>query len=394
MPLTARERTIAGAAGIAVFEDRLILDAQPPIDDETLRAVAARCSGALPPGLVALWRTAFGGEIDYRLDGGVSFTELFYPDSDGYQDLWGWIDHEAEIGGAGKLRFLPFGGFEYLDRVYVDTAAEPQHGAVVYWQQGLPPGWEPVDGDRGGALAAGVRELFAQLMLEDDPWDDDARNDAGAQLRAAVDDLAGEHPQTAAKLRDLVRATVLDWRGALTTGTIAAEPRLRRLAIDRVAAAGDTGTLERLAAAGCDLAEPVRNGLTAIDLALLGSRLETVEWLLARDVPVVDSLRTGAHAVGPDLARRLLDRGAVVTADAVDRALDDGDPEVIRMLAGELSSIDGLRDSAQRIRMLAAQARHAAERSDGDRDRRRAAILTELADRVAAGQARPATGAG
>lgn len=380
-PLTGDDLRIAGAAGIAVFENRLILDAQPPIDDDTLRAVAARCTGTLPPGLVTLWRTTFGGRIDYRPGDQLSFTELFYPDSDGYQDLWGWIDHEAETSGTDRLRFLPFGGFEYLDRLYVDTAPGPEHGAVVYWQQGLPPGWELIEDDRAGAFAAGVPELFRRLALEDDPWGDEGAG-TGSELRDAVDELAEEEPDVAAKLRDLVRATVLDWRAALTGGTVAADPRLRRLAIDRVAAAGDTATLERLAAAGCDLAEPVRSDLTAIDIALLGGHLDTVERLLGRDVPVVNTLRAGAHAAGPDLARRLIDRGAVVTADAVDRALDDGDPEVIRMLAGHLPTTDGLRDAATRIRMLAAQARQAAERSGDDRDRRRAEVLTELADRA------------
>ncbi|GIF44283.1 ankyrin repeat domain-containing protein [Actinoplanes xinjiangensis] len=379
--LDAEDRRIAAGAGIAVFADRLILGAQPPAGDEVLEAVAARCAGPLPEALVALWRTSFGGRIDYQLDGQLSFTELFGPGSDGYLDLWGWIDHETD---SGPLRFLPFGGFEYLDRLYVDTAEGPGHGRVVYWQQGLPPGWELTEGDRAAGLAGDARALFGQLALEDDPWvADDA--DAGAELRDAIDELAEEEPVVARKLRDLVRGTVLDWRPALAAGTLAGEPRLRRLALDRAASAGDADLLERLAAAGCDLAEPVRGGLTAIDIALVNRRLEAVEGLLGRKVPVTNTLRTGAHAVTAGMARVLLDRGAVVTADAVGGAIDNDDPEVLRLVAAHLPSSAEVREHVPRLRMLAAQAAHAADRSGDERMRDRATVLRELAAMITAG---------
>ncbi|GIE81695.1 hypothetical protein Aph02nite_76450 [Actinoplanes philippinensis] len=382
--LDEKDRRAAGEAGIAVFADRLILEAQPPVDDETLDAVAARCAGPLPEALVALWRVSFGGRIDYQLDGQISFTELFWPESDGYHDLWGWIDHEAD---SGVVRFLPFGGFEYLDRLYVDTAEGLENGRVVYWQQGLPRGWELTEGDRADGLAVDVRALFGQLALEDDPWaDGDA--DAGTDLRDAVDDLAEEQPRVAGKLRELVRRAVLGWRAALAAGTLAGEPRLRRLALDRAASAGDLGLLERLATAGCDLAEPVRGGLTPIDIALVNGRLEAAEGLLGRGVPVVNTLRTGSHAVTAELARSLLGRGALVTADAVGGAIDNDDPEVLRLLATRLPS-PGERAEAQvlvpRLRMLAAQATHAADRSGDRRMRDRATVLRELADMITAG---------
>jgi hypothetical protein len=384
--LSDGDRRIAAEAGIAVFADRLILQAQPPIGEETLQAVAARCSGPLPPALVALWRTSFGGELDYQLDGQISCRELFHPGSDGHQDLWGWIDHEAEIGGVDRLRFLPFGGFEYLDRLYVDTADGPDNGAVVYWQQGLPPGWELTAGDRADSLARDLWELFGQLALDDDPWAGDDP-DAGREMRDAVDELGEQEPRTAAALRETVRAAVLDWRAALADGSLPGRPRLRRLALDRASAGGDVELLDRLAAAGCDLAEPVRGGLTAIDIAMLNRRLPAVEHLLDRGVPVVHTLRAGAHVAGPDLARRLIGRGAVVDADTLGTALEDGDPDVLMLLADGLSPSDGTRAFLPRLRMQAAQAEHAAAKQadgagpDGDRARRRATVLRELADR-------------
>ncbi|MFC4072050.1 ankyrin repeat domain-containing protein [Actinoplanes subglobosus] len=376
--LDEKDRWTAAEAGIAVFADRLILEARPPADDAALDAVAARCSGPLPEALVALWRVSFGGRIDYQLDGQISFTQLFHPGADGYHDLWGWIDHEAP---GAVVRFLPFGGFEYLDRLYVDTVGD---GRVRYWQQGLPPGWELTEGDRADDLAVDVRALFGQLALEDDPWEtDDA--DAGGDLRDAVDELAGEEPGVAAKLRDLVRSAVLDWRAALAAGTIGAEPRLRRLALDRAASAGDTDLLERLAAAGCDLAEPVRGGLTAIDIALVNRRLDTAAHLLECRVPVTNTLRTGAHAVTASLTRTLLDRGAAVTAHAVGGAIDNDDPEVLRMVAARLPASEDARAYVPRLRMLAAQAAHAADRSGDERMRDRATVLRELAAMITAG---------
>ena len=103
--LTANERAALEPCGLAVFEDRIIYTAQPPIDDAALAAIADKCSGPLPGGLVALWRVAFGGALDYDLrvsfeehEAVASFSELFWPGSNGYRDLWGWIEHEEELG--------------------------------------------------------------------------------------------------------------------------------------------------------------------------------------------------------------------------------------------------------------------------------------------------------
>lgn len=402
-PLSDRERRVVGEAGIALFADRLVLDSQPPIDDATLTAVAEDCAGPLPDPLVELWRTVFGGRLDYDLradlgghDVAVSFTELFYPDSGGYRDLWGWIQHERELAEkhqpdwSGRLVHLPIGGFEYLDRVYVHTAAGPDHGAVVCWQEGLPPGWELPAGDRAGWLADDVRQLFAQLVLEQDPWE--AEGDAGAEIRDAIDELGDSgdpHARAAAaKLRRLVRGTVLNWRSALARGTLHTQRRLRRLALDRAAADDDVPLLARLVTQGCDPAEEVRGGLTPIDVALLNQAPAVVRWLLDRRVPVENCLRVGAHAVDLDLARHLLDRGAPVDAAALTRALDNEDVAVVQLLSQAVRPDEDLRKLGPRLRQMATQAalagRRTAARTDdpaAEREQRRAAVLAELADR-------------
>src|SRR5687768_5187659 len=87
--------------GIAIFRGKVILEAQPPITDAQLAEIEERLTGPVPEGLRELWRTAFGGSLDYDLDVSfgehryeTSFRELFYPESDGYHDLFGWMDHE------------------------------------------------------------------------------------------------------------------------------------------------------------------------------------------------------------------------------------------------------------------------------------------------------------
>lgn len=353
-------------SGLAIFENRLILDARPPVTEAELAEVAARSAGPAPAGLVALWRTSFGGSLDYDLTatlGGVeqslSFRELFYPDSDGYRDLWGWIDEEPS-------EYLPFGGFEYLERVYAHIAT----GEVFAWQQGLPPGWEIVRGDRAGAVAADVPGLFALLALEQDPWET-GEPGHGEDMRDAVDDLP---PSLRDPLRALVRTAVLDWRGALDAGTIAGSPRLRRLALDR--AATDVPLLSRLAAQGCDLGEPVRGGMTPLDIALARRAHDAERWLLDRDVPVAAALRFGASGIGVDLAAELLRRGARVDEHVLSAAVENPDPDVVELLTRDARPVSD--ELAYRVRMLAAQADIAADRGEPGA-RRRAEVLRTLA---------------
>ncbi|WP_423760291.1 hypothetical protein [Burkholderia sp. NLJ2] len=82
--------------------------------------------------------TTAGDSLDYDLTlemnglvEGISWGELFYNGSNGYRDLQGWIDHELELAEEsteedsrpwnGQIDALPFGGFEYCDRIYVVT---------------------------------------------------------------------------------------------------------------------------------------------------------------------------------------------------------------------------------------------------------------------------------
>ena len=348
LELTPGEREAASEAGIAVFEGRLILEARPPIDDATLREVGARCAGAIPGELEALWRTCFGGRLAYDLSGSfgghhaaLSFSELFYPESDGYRDLCGWIDHELALAAEGArerglsapttLEALPFGGFEYLERLYAYVAPGTDHGAVLVWQKGLPPAWTfQRNVDSVARLAPSVRALFGLLHLERDP-DDDPDGRAVEMLEAldALEALGPAGRSAAEKLHRLVRRVVLDWRGAVDDGSIAKREQLARLAMEHAAATDDVVLLEKLARQGVDPRAAVRGG-TPIEHALLHRSEKVTRWLLDRGAPVENALHQSSSSIDPELARELLRRGAradriaalnAVHADRLDTAL-------------------------------------------------------------------------
>lgn len=306
---------------LALFEDRIILDAQPPIDDDTLAEIAARCSGPIPEGLIRLWKVSFGGTLDYDLrvsfaehEARASFSELFYPESDGYHDLWGWIDHEAEIGELEKLDHLPFGGFEYLVRFYVQVKPGPDHGAVFVWMKGLPPAWRlRLHADSVARVADDVPALFRELCLESDPTLEGEHYVAGSDLHERVQELSGTNAtgrSVAEKLNRLIAATVLDFRASLDSGSIVREARLRRMALEHSADKDDVVLLSRLAELGCDLDEALTGGGTTVDHALARGSLGVVTHLLGRGVSVTNGLRNGAPFATLQLVKELLARGA------------------------------------------------------------------------------------
>lgn len=340
LELSAAERDTMRRHGLVLFGDRFIREAQPPIDDATLAKLAARCSGPLPAGLVALWRTAFGGTVDYDLSadfGGViasiSFRELFFPGSDGYRDLWGWIEHEAELAEeaaaakgkpwSGTLEYLPFGGFEYCSRMYVRVAPGPKHGEVVAWEQGLPPAWRlRLHRDAIATIGPDVESLFHALAFDDDPRAPKTRHASGTELVQALEALPDEALR--AKLLAHLGTLVLDWRAALSAGVLARDARLTRQALLEVARLDDRAGLEHVHAAGCDVRAQLTGGGTVLDVALLSNAKACVRWLLEREVPVTDSLGNAVAHASLELVTELLRRGAKADATSAVSAAANG----------------------------------------------------------------------
>lgn len=245
--------------GIALFADRVLIAVQPPMSEARIDEIEAMCAGPLPGALRELWRLTAGGELAYdlhaRMDGNeeaLSWSELFYDGSDHYRDLAGWIEHEQECaeeaagerGEAwdGELRYLPIGGFEYCDRIYVCLEPGAQAGGIVAWKQGLPGWTHALQQDGVATIAADLRGAFAELCLEEDPEDPDS---TGIRLLEYLDERVADHgmPQALAdKLTAFYRRALVDWRGPLAAGTLGRSPRLANLAL-RHALANDDGAL-------------------------------------------------------------------------------------------------------------------------------------------------------
>jgi hypothetical protein len=154
MQFTDAEKHLLSKVGVAVFRNKLILNAQPPITGAQVSQIEEKLDGKIPSDLVTLWHTSFGGELDYDYEiwfgdhlYRASLRELFYPGSKRYHDLFGWLDHELELAqekaeAEGKpipkrTPYLPFGGFEYLERFYVSLRPDG-YGSVVVYAQGIP----------------------------------------------------------------------------------------------------------------------------------------------------------------------------------------------------------------------------------------------------------------
>lgn len=317
--------------GLAVFEDRVIFEAQPPITQAQLAAIEAKIGRPVPAGLRKLWETSFGGRVGYDLEvefgdhvAAFSFAELFYPGADTYRDLPGWIDHELELaeenGAPGRLRFLPFGGFEYLDRLYIGLEA-PHEGAVFAWMQGLPSAWAlRLHEDSVARIADDIPALFRMLALRHDPFaagDDYTAGDEAADAIAAVDEI---DPALADTFRATLRRAILDWRGALDAGTLAADKRLRHLALQTVARDGDLALAARMADQGCDLGERYAGGGNLVDLLLVHGNDAQAGEMLAQGVDGSQAIINAASCIVPERARQLIALGAEVTALATAQA--------------------------------------------------------------------------
>ncbi|MGI9414778.1 MAG: SMI1/KNR4 family protein, partial [Hyphomicrobiales bacterium] len=86
MHFSENEEALMRKSGIAVFEGKIIIDARPPISEEQIAQLEKRIAAPLPADLLALWRTCYGGTVDYDgeadFDGHIAhldFKELFYP---------------------------------------------------------------------------------------------------------------------------------------------------------------------------------------------------------------------------------------------------------------------------------------------------------------------------
>ncbi len=373
MTFTEAERTAMAAHGLAVFEDRVVHGARPPATELDLRRIEARLAGPIPEGLRRLWATCFGGQLDYDLsaefDGRtfpVSFTSLFAPDDGGYHDLHGWIDHEADLageaaeenGGAwdGRLCALPFGGFEYLARLYVWVGRDERYGRVYVWQQGLPPAWGfRLHEDTVAPLANDVPALFRQLRLEVDPREPSDNFPSGREVLESLDAMRTSDPGMEAlanRLEQLVLSALVDWRSALEDGAIAGDPLRRRLAVEHAAQTGDVALLAQLGALGCDLDAPVGGGEAPIAVAMAAGRFDAVRALLRLGAAPAAASAFGSAKAPAELLQALFSAGGTTTPYAAIDAAAAGRFDNARLIIGRLRRDDPTAGRQLRQRML------------------------------------------
>jgi len=341
--------------GIVLFADRVIFEAQPPVPETRMAAVEALCAGPLPEALAALWRQTAGGRLDYDLllpmNGNVeavSWTELFWDGSDGYRDLAGWIEHEQELAEeaaeeegrlwSGKLRYLPIGGFEYLDRVYAAMEAGADHGSIVAWKSGLPPAWtHALHEDSVSTIASDLRGAFGALHLNEDPLAPTGDYFAGQQLLEYLDDRREDHgldPALMDKLVAFYRRAVVDWRRPLSNGTLHQQPGAARTALGHAIATDDASLVTELASAGVSFHGPHRGSALATDVAISEGAFAAAMALVCAGSPVApEALHNINSQIPTQLTSALLASGAKPDVSSIVRCAVCGAPESAQLIA-------------------------------------------------------------
>lgn len=342
------------AHGIVLFARRVIFDARPPMPEEQITSVQAHCAGPIPPELLALWRLTAGGRIDYdlhlRMNGNeeaVSWSELFGDGMDTYHDLQGWIDHEMELAEEaaeagkpwdGKLTALPFGGFEYTDRIYAVVEPGPDHGHILAWKHGLPQAWAHALHEDGlTTVASDLCAAFESLRLDEDPLEPAGDYFTGQALLEYLDQRHLEHGLPLELMDRLIafyRRAMVDWRTPLVEGTLGQDGPLSRIALRHAIATDDAALVAQLADGGVSLDGPLQGSAMAADLALSHGAHEAAFALLRAGASVSpDSLDFIDSAVSPELVSLLLGRGAEPSATAIVECVACGAPAAARLIA-------------------------------------------------------------
>jgi hypothetical protein len=341
--------------GIVIFADRVIYEAQPPMGPDEIATVQAQCAGPIPTALQALWSQTAGGRLDYDLclsmnghEEAISWAELFFNGSDAYRDLQGWIDHEQELAEEhdaswnGKLRCLPFGGFEYCDRIYAVVEPGPEHGQVLAWKQGLPPAWTHAMHDDGIAtVAADVASAFKALNLHQDPLAPTEDFHAGQSLLEYLDGRVNENglsPDLADKLIAFYRKAIVDWRTPLANHSLHQHPTLARIALSHAIQIDDAALIVELVDAGIQVHQPLQGSALPTEMAVRCKAHQAAQALIEAGAPVTTmSLRDINSDIPATLVRLLLDHGAMPTTNAIAQCAACGAHDSARTVAAAYS---------------------------------------------------------
>lgn len=346
------ERELMDKHRLAIFEDRLILDAQPPIDNETIHKIEQHLSGPIPEELLELWKVSFGGELDYNLhlihEGEpveISLDQLFYPQSNHYFDLWGWINFKIEwhreqaeeIGSkfVDKLDYLPFAGYDELIRCYLCVRPGEDYGKVVFWMMGdlwLHP-------ERKGEVASNLREAFSRLSL-DRKLAELGDLDDGDDYLYAFETLKNEGPQGALlanKLQKLVESTIPDWKAALDAGNLVGNLILEKIALEDIKRSDDAVFMQRLLDAGLDTTRT--RELSSISIFMAYGKAWRVIGLLQRyGVSTNGVLSVGIGNIPLELVKDIVEDSHEITNEMIIDSIESENLNVANLLLEKFDS--------------------------------------------------------
>ncbi len=333
-----------------LFANRIIFDAQPPMQEADIAAVQKVCAGAIPQRMLDLWRLSAGGSLEYDLSAemagnreAVSWTELFYNGSNHYRDLQGWIDHELELAegvserrGAtwdGKLEVLPFGGFEYCDRIYVDVTTGSQNGGVLAWKEGLPPVWtHRLHEDAIADIGKDLDSAFAALTLDEDPIESPSEYyGAGRTFLDYVSAHIADQ-SLADKVIAFYRTAVVDWRTPMSDGSLRFKPGIAAKALVHAIRRDDAQLVNQLILAGVNLKKPLVGSAGPLEAALGYDSFNAAQALMAAGI-AADALSNIRAAVPLSVIENLLARGASPLIAAVVSCVSWGSEDAARLIA-------------------------------------------------------------
>lgn len=332
------------------------------MSEADIAAVQALCSGPIPQQLLELWRVTAGGSLDYSLTvdmngnrEAISWSELFFNGSNAYHDLQGWIDHELKLAEevseerghawSGKLDALPFGGFEYCDRVYAVVERGREQGHILAWKRGLPPAWtHQLHADAVATIAADLRSAFAALHLPEDPLNPTEEYFSGSTLLPHLSKRVEEHGLDRALADRLIafyREAIRDWRARLADGTLADDRELAFNALDQAINTDDPALVKELAAARVPLDVTLGGDASALEVALIRAAYSASQALIDAGAPVSARCMSDIHKPPPlSLIESLLAHGADPAVSAVIACAEQGSHESAHLIARACAARD------------------------------------------------------
>jgi hypothetical protein len=313
----------------------------------------------------------------------ISWVELFYNESKAYKTLIGWIEHEQKLAKAsaeeagtqwdGKLRYLPFGGFEYCDRIYCVVAPGSEYGHIEAWKQGLPQAWtHQLKEDGLCTIATDLYSAFSLLTLHEDPLHPAQSYYAGEAFLDYVRERIDEHfleKELAERLIEFYRKAIVDWKTPLAEKTIANNPKLANLAVQHAIETDDSELVVSLVNAGVTFVQPLHGSALPTDSAVRASAWKVLQTLIDAGAKIDSNALQNINIkerVPVSVITALMESGAAPSVEAIVKCAASGAPKSAlaiakayaekatdlkkAFVAAKKSMLDDLKNSLKRVK--------------------------------------------